>query len=155
MAGSIDKNVGLDRKLPLAIESDSGSRGRTPFRSPWTIPCSCIYIKPFATSPSYGTTLSLARNEGRRGLNRKLTSSRRFTSGYVFANWLMSPFGIHSDTIANWASVIITPRSGNTFWWRRAFQVMTSLQNLYVGYGQYVNEHTEIEIRSHPYDLRK
>jgi hypothetical protein len=44
----------------------------------------------------------------------------------------MFPLSIHSDTIANWFSLIVTPNSGNTFWWRRAFQVMTSLQNLCV-----------------------
>lgn len=34
---------------------------------------------------------------------------------------------------------MITPRSGNTFGWRRDFQVMTSLQNLYKRCNQFVN----------------
>ena len=43
----------------------------------------------------------------------------------------MSPLDIHFDTIANSVADIATPSSGNTFRWRRAFHVMTSLQNLY------------------------
>ena len=46
---------------------------------------------------------------------------------------------IHSDTIANWLSPIVTPNSGNTFSWRRVFHVTTSLQNLYIGHNQLTN----------------
>jgi len=45
----------------------------------------------------------------------------------------MFPFAIHSDTIANWELLIVTPNSDSTFGWRRVFHVTTSLQNLYVG----------------------
>ena len=45
-------------------------------------------------------------------------------------NSLMFPFSIHSDTITNCSPFIITPCSGSTFGWLRAFQVITSLQNL-------------------------
>ena len=44
----------------------------------------------------------------------------------------MFPLIIHSPTIANWFLLIVTPNSGNTFWWRRAFHVIASLQNIYV-----------------------
>jgi hypothetical protein len=43
----------------------------------------------------------------------------------------MFPFSIHSDTIAKWNWFIVTPNSGKTFGCRRAFHVITSLQNLY------------------------
>ena len=45
-------------------------------------------------------------------------------------NSLISPFSIHSDTITNCLSSIVTPKSGNTFGWLRAFHLMASLQNL-------------------------
>ena len=37
------------------------------------------------------------------GMDKKirLTSSNRFSSGCAFTYWLMLPFGIHFDTIAN------------------------------------------------------
>ena len=59
---------------------------------------------------------------------------------------MMFPFDIHSDTIANSVSVILTPRSGNTFGCRRAFHDTNSLENLcslwsvlggYVGNGRH------------------
>ena len=56
-------------------------------------------------------------------------------------NSLMFPFTIHSDTISNWELLIVTPTSGSTFGWRRAFHVTTSLQNLYTGQHQLANAH--------------
>jgi len=70
-----------------------------------------------------------------------LTSSNRFTSLCALANSLMFPFAIHTDTIAKSESPIVTPNSGSTFGWRRAFQVTTSLQNLYTGRHQLANTH--------------
>jgi len=69
--------------------------------------------------------------KGARSFNDELTSANWFSRGWAFTNSLMFPFSIHPDTIANWFSVIVTPSSGNTFGWRRALQVMTSLQNFY------------------------
>jgi len=74
-----------------------------------------------------------------RSLNRERTSSNRFASRCAATNWFMFPFGIHSDTIENSVSVIITPRSGNTFGCRRAFHDTNSLQNPCVSYGQCSN----------------
>ena len=51
-------------------------------------------------------------------------------------NSLILPFSIHSDTITNCLSSIVTPRRGNTFGWLRAFHLIASLQNLCVGCGQ-------------------
>ena len=48
-------------------------------------------------------------------LDKRLTSSNRFTSARAFTNWLMLPFDIHLETIANWVPDITTPRSGNMF----------------------------------------
>ena len=60
----------------------------------------------------------------------------------------MFPFGIHSDTIPNWVSDTITPNNGNTFGRQRAFHITNSLQNLYRGYSQEVDEYNGIEIGS-------
>ena len=49
------------------------------------------------------------------GVNGGFTSSNRFTSQCISTNWLIFPFGIHSDTMAKRFSVIITPSNGNTF----------------------------------------
>jgi hypothetical protein len=50
----------------------------------------------------------------------------------------MFPFIIHSDAMAKRERElsIITPNRGSTFGWWRAFQVTTSLQNLWDGMGQ-------------------
>ena len=45
-------------------------------------------------------------------------------------NSLIVPFSIHSETITNCPSSIVTPRSGNTFGWFKAFHLIASLQNL-------------------------
>ena len=45
-------------------------------------------------------------------------------------NSLMFPLTIHSETIAKSPSSIVTPKSGSTFGWWRAFHVTTSLQNV-------------------------
>ena len=55
--------------------------------------------------------------KGTRSYNGKLTSSNRFSRGWAFTYSLIFPFSIHSDTIANLPSAIITPSSGNTFGW--------------------------------------
>ena len=73
-------------------------------------------------------------NKDVRSFRGELTSSNLFACRCTITNWLIFSFSIHSDTIANWFSVIITPSRGNTFGCRRAFQVMTSLQNLCEGY---------------------
>jgi len=71
-----------------------------------------------------------------------LTSSNRFAPLCALTNSLMFPFAIHSDTIANWELPIVTPNSGSTFGWRRAFHVTTSLQNLYINrHRQLINTH--------------
>ena len=57
------------------------------------------------------------------------TSSNRFASQCSLANSLISPFSIHSNTVAYWPSFIIAPRRGSTFGWRKEFHVTTSLQN--------------------------
>ena len=49
----------------------------------------------------------------------------------------MFPLGIHSDTIANSVSVMITPMSGNKFGCRRAFHDTNSLQNRCIFNGEY------------------
>ena len=59
------------------------------------------------------------------------TSSNRFASLCALMNSLIFPFSIHSETIANWSLLIVIPRNGSTFGWRRASHVTTSLQNLY------------------------
>ena len=43
----------------------------------------------------------------------------------------MSPLVIHSDTIAKWLSLVVTPNSGSTFGWWRLFHIIASLQNIY------------------------
>ena len=58
------------------------------------------------------------------------TSLNRLTSLLARVNSLIFPFTIHSDTITNWVLPIITPCSGKTFGWLRAFHLITSLQNL-------------------------
>ena len=70
---------------------------------------------------------------------RNPTRSNRFASLCDLRNSLMFPFTIHSDTITNWESPIVTPISGNTFGWRRAFHVTTSLQNFYTGQHELAN----------------
>ena len=72
-------------------------------------------------------------------LNGEHTRSNRFASGCSVINSLMLPFAIHSDTIANRFSVMITPINGSTFGCRRDFQVMTSLQNLCKTYTQLID----------------
>jgi len=47
-------------------------------------------------------------------------------------NSVIFPLTIHSETIARRFFPIVTPNSGSTFGWRRAFHVTTSLQNVYV-----------------------
>ena len=74
-------------------------------------------------------------------LNKEPTSSNRFMSWCSSTNWLMFPFVIHADTIANSASVAITPISGSTFGCRRALHDTTSLQNLCTVHNQFINSH--------------
>ena len=50
--------------------------------------------------------------------------------------------------MTNWYLSIVTPSSGNTFGWRRAFHLITSLQNLWMGRGQLTNRHAQNDIRS-------
>ena len=64
--------------------------------------------------------------------NKNPTSASRFASQCALINSLMFPLTIHSDTIVNWLLFIVTPKRDNTFRWRRAFHVTTSLQNLYM-----------------------
>ena len=45
------------------------------------------------------------------------TSSNRFTSLCTLTYSLTFPFTIHSDIIANWLLLIVTPNNGNTFGW--------------------------------------
>ena len=70
-------------------------------------------------------------NNKRRTANKKRTSLNRSALGSAFTNPLIFPFTIHSETITNRFSVIVTPNRGSTFGWRRAFHVTTSPQNLY------------------------
>ena len=69
-------------------------------------------------------------------MRRQPTSLSRSASGCAFTKSLMFPFTIHSDTISNRASVIVTPISGNTFGCRRFFHATTSLQRICEGPGQ-------------------
>ena len=98
-------------------------------RSPWTTPSSCTYTNPLVTSPSCRDHIFLS--DKIRVLNNKHTSPNRSASGSAFTNSLMLPLTIHSDTITNRFSDIVTPNSGNTFGWWRVFHATTSLQNLY------------------------
>ena len=91
-----------------------------------------------------------SRQREYRSLNRERTSSNRFASGCAATNWVMFPFGIHSDTIENSVSVIITPRSGNTFGCRRAFHVTNSLQNICTVHGHRFSDRA----RNKEYDQR-
>ena len=81
-------------------------------------------------------------------------------------NSMMFPFSIHSDTITNWFSYIVTPSKANTFGWLMAFHLIASLQNLCVGCDQLINAHSqggvqatypsdfaEITCQVHPQDL--
>ena len=74
---------------------------------------------------------------------KDVTSSNRFTSRCALTNSLIFPFVIHSDTIANSESPIVTPNNCSTFGWRRAFHVTTSLQNVYVGRHQLTDAHSQ------------
>jgi len=76
-----------------------------------------------------------------RQQEKEVTSSNRFASRCALTNSLMFPFVIHADTIANLESPIVTPNSGSTFGWRRAFHVTTSLQNVYTGQHQLGDTH--------------
>ena len=71
--------------------------------------------------------------------NENHTSGNRSATGFSFTNSLMFPFAIQSETIANCASVIITPTSGRIFGWSSVLHVTTSLQNFYIGLGQKVD----------------
>ena len=50
-----------------------------------------------------------------RAMNEKHTSPNRSALIFLSENSLMVPFTIHSDTITNRLSVIVTPNSGSTF----------------------------------------
>ena len=65
------------------------------------------------------------------------------TSGWDWMNSLIFPLSIHSDTITNCLLSIVTPRSGNTFGWLRAFHLIASLQNLCMDYGQLAGTHVQ------------
>jgi hypothetical protein len=80
-----------------------------------------------------------AIGEEYRNLDGERTISNQFVSWRAPANRFMFPFDIHSDTIENSVSVIITPRSGNTFVCRRVFHDTDSPQNLCTIYGQRPN----------------
>ena len=73
-------------------------------------------------------------------LNGKPTSPNRSSPGCVLMNSLMFPSAIHSDTIAKWVSVIVTPISGSTFGCRSDFHITTSPQNLYMGLDQRIDK---------------
>ena len=64
-------------------------------------------------------------------MDEKHTSPNRSASGSPFTKSLMLPLTIHSDTITNRFSDIVTPNSGSMFGWRRDIHATTSLQNLY------------------------
>lgn len=70
----------------------------------------------------------------------ELTSSNRFASGCTEINWLILPFVIHSDIMANRPPVMSAPLRGTTFGCRRNFQVRTLLQNVYKTYTQFIDE---------------
>ena len=74
---------------------------------------------------------------------RRLTSSNRSTSLWDRMNSFISPFPIHSDTITNCFSSIVTPNRGNTFGWLRVPHLIASLQNLCVGCGQLTDTHSQ------------
>ena len=61
-------------------------------------------------------------------------------------NSFIFPFSIHSDTITNCPSSIVTPRSGSTFGWLRAFHLIASLQNLYTNHPQSADTHVQSDL---------
>ena len=46
---------------------------------------------------------------------KERTRLSRFTPAFAFTNMFMLPFSIHSDTMTNRFSVIVTPTSGKMF----------------------------------------
>jgi len=133
----VDQDVGLGGKSVRRQGDDWGSESY-PLQIPMYHRLTVHVYKP----PSDISELSEGIISGRRGRQEQdLTSSNRFASLCALTNSLMFPFPIHSDTIANWELLIVTPNNGSTFGWRRAFHVTTSLQNLYVGRHQLANAH--------------
>ena len=137
----------------LVREQKCDYRGgtRTPLRSPCIIPSPCIYTNPRATSAScQGCQLHVWSVEGQNP-----TSLDRFASLRAFTKWLMSPFSIHSDTIANRLPSIATPKSGRTFGCRRALHTNASLQNLYESWSSHQCRLHTLSLATHTPDLIK
>ena len=74
---------------------------------------------------------------------KKRTSSNRSALTFAFANSLIFPFTIQSDTVTGQISVIVTPNNGSTFGWRRDFHSTASLQNFCTGHCQPADIHDE------------
>lgn len=86
--------------------------------------------------------------------DRALTSSTRSASALFFKNSLMFPLSIHSDTMTNRRSIIVTPNRGSTFGWRRVLHIITSLQNSCVGRGMRTDEHKKCRGTHFSYSIK-
>ena len=130
MASLVDQDVGLDGQQSQYDESMFSVTGNAHPSDPrGSLPgCECRSIL-WPRLSARGLYDCQRSNDGKT-LNGKHTSPSLSTSGCAFTKSLMFPFAIHSDTISNRVSVIVTPISGRTFGCRRVFHVTTSLQNL-------------------------
>ena len=109
------------RMLTLYGKNQLGNRiaayelGDTPPLDPHGSLPGCEYTPILLQHP--GATQVVISEEWDMQRNGNPTSSKRFTSLWALINSLILPFDIHSDTIANCISFIVTPSSGNKFGW--------------------------------------
>lgn len=143
MALVVDQDVGLEQsKRPTgrAIE-EFKNKNLLPLDPRGPYPGCVDILSPCRRLLAIGVQAVVREKLNNMISRRKPTSPNRSVSLFAFTNSLTLPFTIHSVTIANRLSVIVTPISGKTFGCRSAFHITTSLQNLYAHHSQLTKGH--------------
>ena len=146
MAVLVNQDVGLE----TANVSVGSKRGWGLNTYPLEVPMDYPLAMYIGESPSDVSKLqrscNLQSEAVTRSSNGMHTSFNRSAVTSTFTNSVMLPFVIQSDIITNRFSDIVTPNSGNTFGWRRAFHITTSLQNLCAGHDRFVDTGDKLRV---------